>query len=139
MLFTKANACGDYVCSYEILNCPNHRNASNNTLPVKGRTYRGVVYQGCTAEEQPAPQNAVKFKGIYAAQEFYPADYSEVNPSQPEYISTLFWQKQLLLEKGKPQEVSFYTSDITGPFKVVVQGTTNKDVVYGETSFKVNK
>ena len=133
-----ANACGDYVCMYNILNCPNHRNAAGNTPPVPGQLYQGRVYTSCQTE-QTGRKSAVTFKGIYAAQEFYPSDYSEVNPSQPEYISTLYWKHQLMLQKGKAQEVSFYTSDITGPFKVIVQGITDSDVIYGETKFSVTK
>lgn len=136
-----SNACGDYVCMYNILNCPNHHSSSNNTQPVQGRSYsyqgRSFVYPGCIS--QPERPNAVSFKGIYAAQEFYPSDYSEINPSQPEYLSTLYWKHQLMLKKGETQEISFYTSDITGPFKVIVQGATNTDVIYGETLFRVNK
>jgi hypothetical protein len=119
------NPCGPYVCHNGIVNCPNH-------VPPECRAgYVPVVIK-------PKP-NSIQFKGIYAAQEFYPADYSEVSPSQPEYMSTMYWKNQLLLKKGKAQEVSFYTSDITGPFKVIVQGITDNDVIYGETSFKVTK
>jgi hypothetical protein len=96
-----------------------------------------ITYMGCIEEEKRP--SALSFKGIYGAQEFYPSDYSEINPSQPEYISTLYWKSQLMLKKGETQEVSFYTSDITGSFKAIIQGITNNDVIYGETSFKVSK
>ncbi len=120
------NPCGPYVCHNGIVNCPNHvppecRAGYVPPLPLK-----------------PKP-NSIQFKGIYAVQEFYPADYSEVSPSQPEYISTLYWKNQLLLKKGEAQEVSFYTGDITGAFKVIVQGITDDDVIYGETLFRVSK
>jgi hypothetical protein len=136
-----ANECGDYVCKFNILNCPNHRfDTENNTQPVQFRSYqyqgRSFVYPGCITHPE---RKALSFKGIYAAQEFYPSDYSEINPSQPEYVSTLYWKSQLMLKKGEAKEVSFYTSDISGPFKVIVQGITDNDVIYGETSFKVTK
>lgn len=139
---TGPNACGDDVCQYGILNCPNHRGNSGNTQPIEGRSYRSglggatIMYMGCREEKRPV---ALSFKGIYGAQEFYPSDYSEVSPSQPEYVSTLYWKSQMMLKKDEAQEVSFYTSDITGSFKVIVQGITNNDVIYGETSFKVSK
>ncbi|WP_157799214.1 hypothetical protein [Mucilaginibacter auburnensis] len=134
-----ANECGDYVCQYNILNCPNHRFASGNTPPIVGMSYQGRVYQGCQIMKVANKQTGLKFKGIYAAQEFYPSDYSEINPSQPEYLSTIYWKNQLLLKKGEVQEVSFYTGDITGPFKVIVQGITADDVIYGEAVFNVKK
>jgi len=120
----KINMCGTYVCLNGIVNCPNH------------------VPPGClvtfVAPLKVKPNN-VQLKGIYAAQEFYPADYSEVNPSQPEYMSTLYWKSQLMLKKDETQEVSFYTSDISGTYKVIVQGITDKDIIYGEATFRVTK
>jgi hypothetical protein len=133
-----SNSCGDYVCMYNILNCPNHR--SGGSPAIVGEVYNGKVYTGCkTGSLLPRQPNSLSFKGIYAAQEFYPADYSQLNPSQPEYVSTLYWKHQLMLKKGETQEVFFYTSDITGPFKVIVQGITDNDVIYGETLFRVTK
>jgi hypothetical protein len=35
--------------------------------------------------------------------------------------------------------IQFYTSDITGAFKIIVQGVAGKDVVYGGRLFTVNK
>ena len=130
------NSCGDYVCMYNILNCPNHR---SGRPAVVGEVYQGRLYTGCRTIPLLQRPNSISFKGIYAAQEFYPSDYSEINPSQPEYVSTLYWKSQLMLKKGEAKEVSFYTSDITGPFKVIVQGITDNDVIYGETSFRVTK
>lgn len=137
-----ANACGDYVCMYNILNCPNHRTAANNRAPVTGNRYQYgpgggiIVYAGCKIDDRP---NALTFKGIYSAQEFYPSDYSEINPSTPEYLSTLYWNHLLPLKKGIKKEFSFYTSDITGRFKIIIQGITDDAVVYSESGFTVIK
>ncbi|MFD0750417.1 carboxypeptidase-like regulatory domain-containing protein [Mucilaginibacter calamicampi] len=134
------NSCGDYVCRFHVFNCPNHRNESDNRPAIVGEVYNGRVYMGCKNSYPLIKQpNSLTFKGIYAAQEFYPADYSEINPSQPEYVSTLYWKGQLMLKKDEAQELSFYTSDITGAYKVIVQGITDNDVIYGETLFNVNK
>ena len=38
---------------------------------------------------------------------------------------------------GKETNLSFYTSDITGKFRIVVQGITSNDVIYGEHFFEV--
>jgi|GEM_PF-247422 len=132
----KENDCGDYVCMYNILNCPNHH---FGRPAVVGETYQGRLYTGCQGAKSLNQPNSIRFKGIYAAQEFYPADYAQLSPSQPEYVSTLYWKNQLMLKNGEAQEISFYTSDITGPFKVIVQGITDNDVIYGEMLFKVNK
>jgi hypothetical protein len=134
-----ANACGDYVCRYHILNCPNHSNERDNTPPVVGRSYymKGglAVYTGCSTENE---QKADVKAGIYAAQEFYPSDLSQPD-APPEFQSTIYWKYLAKVTSVKEVEYTFYTNDITGLFKIVVQGCTAKDVIYGEQSFEVQK
>lgn len=137
------NACGDYVCEYGILNCPNHTGSFNNKAPEKGRTYRfgngSTIYAGCTITTTQKTKSSIAVKGIYNSLEFYPSDYSEINPSQPEYISTIYWKHLEKVTAGKETNFSFYTSDITGRFKIIIQGITDNDVVYGEKTFNVAK
>jgi hypothetical protein len=136
-----ANECGDYVCRYNNLNCPNHRTEFDNKAPVKGATYNinGVrmSYLGCTVPQKNTL--AINIKGIYNTLEFYPSDYAELSPSQPEYISTVYWKHIEKVTAGKETNLSFYTSDITGRFKIIIQGITDNDVVYGEKTFNVTK
>jgi hypothetical protein len=137
-----ANACGDYVCKNNILNCANHRMSLDNRPPEEGKIYmgsNGKPYKGCTTIPKSATENLITFKGIYTAQEFYPADYSKVNPAEPEYLSTLYWKYLVKVSSLKDTEFSFYTSDITGRYKIVVQGVTTHDVVYGEADFNITK
>jgi len=140
------NACGDYVCKYHILNCPNHRGDPQNTLPVAGGNYlqynvgvgklTPVTYFGCVEHKY---EGAKILDGIHYTMEFYPADYAKINPSEPEYLSTIYWNHLYKITPGKEASISFYTSDITGDFKIIVQGVADKDVIYGEGSFTVNK
>jgi hypothetical protein len=141
-----ANKCGDYVCMFNILNCQNHRNNAANRPPVVGQVYHvrdvggtglsNIVYQGCY---DSGYSNAQVFKGIYYSAEFYPEDYAQLNPPAPEYLSTIYWKHLFKLSAEGKNEVSFYTSDITGPFKIIVQGIGDGDVVSGEKTFMVNK
>jgi hypothetical protein len=136
-----SNACGDYVCKYNILNCPNHRDDPDNRQPVKGElyTYQGTsfyTYLGCTIDSH---DNQFTFDGIKYAMEFYPADYSTINPPEPEFLSTIYWKHQFkILPKGD-NKISFYTGDITGAFKIIIQGVGENDVVYGEKMIMVTK
>jgi hypothetical protein len=138
-----SNACGDYVCRFNFLNCPMHRSESDNTHPVSGVMYKivgsrnTIIYAGCTIPEKN--ESAVSIKGIYNSMEFYPSDYSEISPSQPEFISTIYWKHIEKITAGKETNLSFYTSDITGRFKIIIQGITDNDVVYGEKTFNVVK
>jgi len=135
------NACGDYVCKYGVLNCPNHRAEFDNRLPVEYAVYKSnggqVTYHGCAISQKN--EFSANIKGIYNSMEFYPSDYSEISPSQPEYISTIYWKHIEKITAGKETNFSFYTSDITGRFKIIIQGITDNDVVYGEKTFSVAK
>lgn len=137
-----SNACGDYVCTYHILNCTNHVNDPGNHAPMPGEMVqvRGMgltPYPGCGVDVMKA--GMMQFTGIYAAREFYGADYAKINPPEADYLSTICWKHGISLSSEKETELSFYTSDVTGKFRIVVQGITNSDVVYGEDSFTVRK
>ncbi|MES2652813.1 MAG: hypothetical protein V4663_13815 [Bacteroidota bacterium] len=136
-----ANACGDYVCPFNILNCRNHIGDSGNREPVKGVAYTPisgsrskVVYEGCVI---PDKNLFTLVKGIHLQKEFYQNDYKD--PNEPAFFSTIYWNYGALLNSKKETELSFYTSDITGKFRIVVQGVSNKDVVYAEHFFEVKE
>ncbi len=133
------NACGDYVCTANVLNCAQDRDRPDNRQPIEGKTYKfdghTIVYNGCHVQLK---KQDVLSPGIYAAQEFYPSDLSQPN-SPPEYISTLYWKHIAKVSSSGTAEFSFYSNDITGRFKIVVQGLTTKDMVYGEQMFEVAK
>ncbi len=139
---TNSNACGDYVCRFNILNCPNHITDPQNRAPQQGEMVMvpgqgRIQYYGCAdAGVQPG---MLAFTGVYAAKEFYGADYTFSNPVEPDYLSTICWKHGIAIASDKEVNISFYTSDITGKFRIVVQGITNEDVVYGEDSFTVQK
>ncbi|MFT3827309.1 MAG: hypothetical protein QM731_25500 [Chitinophagaceae bacterium] len=133
------NACGDYVCPYNILNCPNH--PFGGKIPVPGHTYRSatgsnIVYVAC---DETHRENFISVKGIYTHKEFYGSDYSVFNPTDPEYLSTIFWKHAAVITADKETKFSFYTSDIAGRFRIIVQGITNTGVIVGEQVFTVRK
>jgi hypothetical protein len=143
------NACGDYVCSFGVLNCPNH--PFDGYEPVLGQTYTvksagggsvvgKVIYTGCQdLLQENKKEYQAKIDGIYTKKEFYVADFSKSDASDPQYLSTIYWNHSLLTNDNGEADVTFYTSDISGRFKIVVQGITDKDVVYGEKVFDVRK
>ena len=146
-LSTEANECGDYLCVNNILNCGYHRGVGGNHPPVKGeyiRVYRNgalkyEVYRGCVFFKEKEYSNILKVKGISISQEFYGADYESVNPTAPDFQSTIFWKHTVPLNALGEAELTFFTSDITGRFRIVVQGCTADDVAYAEHSFMVKK
>ncbi|WP_343531617.1 hypothetical protein [Pedobacter sp.] len=132
-----ANECGDYVCKYNILNCKNHVNDIENTQPIPGRIYGGSTrfpYKGCITYDKK-DKSYMQFSGISYYKEFYLDDYKD--PLEPAFFSTIYWNYGTILKNDKETELSFYTSDITGMFKIIVQGITDGDVVYSEKKFEV--
>lgn len=135
-----ANACGDYVCENNILNCPNHRGGPLITQPIPGKSYLNArtqsqeVYKACT--EPTIFPGMMPVEGIYAEKEFYLNDYAD--PMEPAFASTLYWNKGEMLN-NKTKEISFHTSDITGTFRVIVQGVGTDGILYGDYSFEVKK
>ncbi|MGG9962782.1 hypothetical protein [Ferruginibacter sp. SUN106] len=139
------NACGDYVCLNGILNCTNHPN--DQFQPEVGKSYGNrfggnnivqMVYYGCTALTQLA-NNEYRFlmQGIYNKKEFYVTDLTKADATDPQYLSTLYWNYSLLTNANGEAELIFYTSDITGKFRIVVQGVAKDEVLYGEQFFEV--
>lgn len=130
------NACGDYVCIYNIFNCRNHISDPNNTQPIMGRFYKGLngPYKGCSRMNK-IDESFVRYDAIKYGKEFYEDDYKDLK--EPAFFSTIYWNYGLLVDGKKDINLEFYTSDITGKFRVVVQGIINNDVAYSQHFFEV--
>ncbi|MDN3585429.1 hypothetical protein QWY86_02035 [Pedobacter aquatilis] len=131
------NPCGDYVCQYGILNCNNH---SSGTMPIKGKTYpsngRSIIYPGCLDEEK-SKSNFLILNSIELPKEFYISDIN--NKNEPINFSTIYWNYQTVLNDKIETPITFTTGDLTGEFRVIVQGVTERGVVYGEKLISVKK
>lgn len=140
----RSENCNDYVCMYNILNCTNHPFGSK---PVDGTTYlqrtpmgtENVVYKGCVdaMTKLNAGQVFFKLKGRYYTKEFYVADYQKFNPADPETLSTIYWNPQIVTDEKGEAHISFYTNDLAGIFYTILEGVTNSGPVSGKSSFKV--
>lgn len=134
------NSCGDYVCPFYILNCPIHYADPRNRAPVKGKTYYsttgpGMVYLGCETDN---PINRIfRVDGVYRSRQFYGVDTGPDGLSELQYLSTLFWKPGIITSASGEAELSFFTGDISGKFRIVVQGISAKDMIYGEHIFEV--
>ncbi|MFC1225842.1 hypothetical protein ACFE6N_18710 [Pedobacter sp. BG31] len=134
----RVNRCGDYVCESNILNCVNHAGDSRNRPAKPNGRYRDqdgnlVTYFGCQIKEVDA--NISIIKGIQMPKKFYKYDVS--NMDEPINATTIYWNQQVKLSNTGKTPVSFNTGDLTGAFKIVVQGVTDGGVVYGEQEILV--
>ena len=68
-------------------------------------------------------------------------DYSSnaiKNFRKPDFRHTLYWNPLVEFTKGQPLNLSFYTSDLCGEFKVKVEGiTTDGKIILGSSYFQV--
>ncbi len=142
------NRCGDYICVTGGINCPLPGHNWRMYVPVKGQRYirhyisndvilrnTPFIYSGCDLEEKNP--SVVLIKGVSMPKEFYPIDYTVSAINEPMYLSTIYWNHQVQLDKSGSSEISFYTSDITGSFRLVVQGTGNNNLFFKQLIFPV--
>lgn len=130
-----SNPCGDFVCMYNNLNCVNHFGHYKNRVPVKGKQYGdGITYFGCVVYEEKLLSQV---DGIYTSREFYGVDPKLFDFPDPQLLSTLYWKPGLVINKDGEAECTFYSGDIAGKFRVVVQGIGSNELIYGEESFEV--
>jgi hypothetical protein len=138
-----ANVCGDYVCMYNILNCLNHPPGTSGThAPIVGGRYmvfgRETIYYGCSELWRGKNKDyETTIDGIGAPMEFYVDDLSKKELSDPQYLSTIYWNHAIVTDSNGEASMEFYTGDIVGRFRIVLQGITENDVVYGEEFFEV--
>ena len=94
-------------------------------------------------DEQPSNINLTTLEGYAMPEQFvHPNyDYSSPEHSSPDYRSTLYWNPNVSIDSsGSPAEVSFHTSDLTGTYRVVVEGVNgNGEPVRSVTFIKVDE
>jgi hypothetical protein len=126
------NECGDYICVFGYLNCRNHPLDPGNHAPVKGTRFRmnggGFgIYAGCVVQADKK-ERALHYDGINIGAAFHPEDFSQKTGNSPEYLSTLYFSPVLVFDANGKAECSFYTSDITGRFRIAVNGMTHNNL-----------
>ncbi|MCL2649894.1 MAG: hypothetical protein FWD60_02565 [Candidatus Azobacteroides sp.] len=61
------------------------------------------------------------------------------NSRKPDFRHTLYWNPFVEFTTGQPVNLSFYTSDLCGEFKVTVEGiTTDGKIIHGVSYFQVS-
>ncbi|MDR7371473.1 hypothetical protein [Flavobacterium aquidurense] len=141
----KLNA--DYVCSYNILNCPNHWGEINNRKPIEGEIYgmpNGIKtgpyhYPNYTEVELLDLFNIVKIKGFYGKKVFYEPFYDAItiNDPLPDYRNTLFWKPDMVTNEQGEADLSFFCSDINTIFSGNIEGVGG-DGLLGAGNFEIS-
>jgi hypothetical protein len=124
-------------CPYDVPNCPIPGHSPGEHIIPKvdydmylrtgGRAFYGVV-------GSRDRKFSIRVPGIYTRKEFYINEFKD--KLEPAFVSTLYWNHGSLLN-NKEQEFIFYTGDIAGGFKVIVQGISDHNLLYGTFYFEV--
>ncbi|WP_375416498.1 hypothetical protein [uncultured Hymenobacter sp.] len=106
------------------------------------RLYNGVVsyttYQGDLAGFTPDPHALLTdYEGLQGQREFYAPRYDtplDKQSRRPDLRNLLYWNPAVRPTPGTGAQLTFFTSDQAGTYRVVVQGLTENGLA-GSTSF----
>jgi uncharacterized protein (DUF1919 family) len=73
----------------------------------------------------------VDYEGLELQREFYSPTYETDEKTKsrlPDFRDLLYWSPDLILDSSSKSNISFYTSDQTGDYVVVVQGITQNGI-----------
>lgn len=143
----------NYVCLYNVLNCPNHIGHTDNRKPIEGERYATrpnpnagdwVIYhrRDLSESELLTMFDVAIVEGYYSKKVFYEPIYDEVtiNDSSPDYRNTLFWKPDIITNEQGEATVSFFCSDINTVFLGNIEGVSGDGLLgAGNFEFKVRK
>jgi uncharacterized protein YfaS (alpha-2-macroglobulin family) len=83
------------------------------------------------------------YEGIQRHREFFSPIYeaqSDKNGSLPDTRNLLYWSPSIKTDKDGKAHIEFYTSDVTGTFRLEVQGLSKDGTsTHTQTSFAVTE
>jgi hypothetical protein len=131
--------CRDFVCEQNVLNCSNHKTGNP---PHLGFRYvyeynRNFLYTKCLDCDCKKERNTLPLKSITQPESFtvpkFEGDYDL------QYYTTLYWNSNLDTKADGTGIFDFSTSDLTGTYKIIIQGLTKKndEPIYGEGDLNV--
>ena len=143
----------DYVCEYNVLNCPNHPpDKFPTTKPVQHDWYYQYIAFGtpnahliytCYFMPQYTEEGLLKMhflsrvKGYYGERKFYQPDYDKrtFETTIPDFRNTLLWEPSVLTDENGEATLSFFCSDINTDFVGRIEGVGG-DGLLGTGFFK---
>ena len=137
----------DWVCRYNVLNCPNHGpNEIGTTKPVdgglymtysKGAWYKEVYHSPLSEELQLKLNKLSKVKAYYGYRTFYKPIYDNdtIEANIPDFRNTLLWEPSIFTNEKGEASLSFCCSDIYTDFIGRIEGVGG-DGLLGSQYFK---
>jgi TonB-dependent SusC/RagA subfamily outer membrane receptor len=87
-------------------------------------TTRGRVEQAATHERDISKLKVVKLPGYSATTPFEAPDYAIRQTEDTDVRSTLYWNPDVHTTGKEPMALTFYTADLPGTYRIVVEGVT---------------
>ncbi len=153
----KHNYLNDFLSGYTDPLC--HPSDSSSHIPENGKLYlavkfrpsekysgyyiaedqRLVTYQTSkfTEEQLMKMNNISRVKGYYGEREFYQPDKSELVTDLPDARNALLWLPSVMTDENGKTEIPFLTSDDTGIFVGIVEGTDGNGLL-GSGTFEID-
>jgi hypothetical protein len=147
----------DWVCEYNVLNCPNHPPDAYSTKPVSGKFYYQFVAFGTPnahlvytmytipkySEEELLKLHFLwRVKGYYANRKFYQPNYDVESDlgGIPDFRNTLVWEPSVITDKNGEATLTFFCSDINTDFVGRIEGVSGTGLLgIGSFKFTVRK
>jgi hypothetical protein len=108
----------------------------NRQYALGYHTYEGIInlttFHGDLEGIILSPHAVVlDYPGIPERREFFEREYAteeQINSRMPDYRTLLNWSPEIDLDMNQKKRISFYTSDLTGKFALVVQGLSKNGI-----------
>lgn len=81
---------------------------------------------------------SINYDGLQRQREFYSPRYENSKQREsrmPDQRTLLYWNPEVITNTDGKQKLEFYTSDLPGKYKIVVEGITNDGWVGSGISF----
>jgi hypothetical protein len=121
-------------------------NIYSGRYTFNGETYGSIVSfvtpQGNLPSFQLSEESQLfEYEFPILPEKFEMPDYSDEtvkNSRKPDFRHTLYWNPFVEVQEGKPVQLSFYTSDLSGTFEILVEGITRDGkLIFGAAHFQV--
>jgi hypothetical protein len=69
----------------------------------------------------------LNYDGLELQREFYSPDYSKLSDTRiPDFRSLVYWNPMLETNSTQPKKIEFFTSDLPGRYKIIMEGLSGK-------------
>ena len=97
-------------------------------------TYQGPIF---TEKDLLEMNHITRVKGYYGEREFYQPDKVELLTDIPDARNALLWLPSVVTDSDGKAEIPFLTSDVTGQFVGIIEGTDGCGTL-GSKDFEIN-